>query len=279
MTWSIHRSWRNRRVLNCTSREQLHWGHKAITDDRSSKDVQLRYPSRPDVLALNSLSIRLEAGASYAFCGTSGAGKSSQSGVAQVGDLRLTVCRYPGCSTALLRHNIWQSPPRRSGHPQYRQQAASRSDGLRQPRGGLIRRDCPLELAGELRCYMARGSWLNPSQSGAQDPDSVTQDDLEWACEQAWYDSAYRLMCLSDGYTNSILSFIRSLPHGFDTDLGMKGGQLSGGQRQVSSTKDSRREPVLMRSQRLCIARALVRKPRILLLDGESGYQILKKGH
>jgi hypothetical protein len=32
-----------------------------------------------------------------------------------------------------------------------------------------------------------------------------------------------------------MMPFIRSLPQGFDTPLGMKGGQLSGGQRQVSN--------------------------------------------
>lgn len=48
---------------------------------------------------------------------------------------------------------------------------------------------------------------------------TISQDELERACRDA-----------------SILEFIQSLPQGFDTSVGFKGSQMSGGQRQVSNT-------------------------------------------
>ena len=64
------------------------------------------------------------------------------------------------------------------------------------------------------------------------DPD-VTDEEIIAACKSA---------CAHD--------FIEGFPEGYDTDLGQGGVNVSGGQKQ-----------------RLCIARALLKKPKIIILD------------
>ncbi|MCR4639895.1 ABC transporter ATP-binding protein [Ruminococcus sp.] len=71
------------------------------------------------------------------------------------------------------------------------------------------------------------------------------RDNLRWGDENATDEEiikACRSACAHD--------FIMSFPDGYDTDLGQGGVNVSGGQKQ-----------------RLCIARALLKKPKIIILD------------
>lgn len=102
--------------------------------------------------------------------------------------------------------------------------------------GGHSVRDYPLET---LRNQVAMVLQKNVLFSG------TIRDNLKWGDENAIDEEmidACKSACAHD--------FIMDFPDGYDTDLGQGGVNVSGGQKQ-----------------RLCIARALLKKPKIIILD------------
>ncbi|XP_077473724.1 bile salt export pump [Stigmatopora argus] len=181
--------------INCFSEN----GHKLdkVKGDIEFHNVTFFYPSRPDVMILNDLSVQVKADETTAFVGPSGSGKSTAVQLIQ---------RF---------YDPKEGKVTLDGHD-------VRSLNIKWLRSliGIVEQE-PVLFATTIADNIRFGK------------PGVTMDEIIQAAKEA---NAY--------------NFIKDLPQKFDTLVGEGGGQMSGGQKQ-----------------RIAIARALIRNPKILLLD------------
>ncbi|WEW55887.1 ABC multidrug transporter mdr4 [Emydomyces testavorans] len=164
------------------------------------RDVRFSYPTRPDQIALDGLSINILPGQFCALVGPSGSGKSTTFAI-------LEKFYNPISGSVII-----------DGTDITKQSQTSFRDSI-----ALV----PQENV------LFEGTVAFNIGLGARPGYEVTETEIEEACRLA-----------------NIHETIMALPDGYQTICSQEGKQFSGGQRQ-----------------RLSIARALVRRPRLLLLD------------
>ncbi|XP_077436057.1 bile salt export pump [Vanacampus margaritifer] len=181
--------------INCLSDD----GYKLdkVKGDIEFHNVTFHYPSRPEVMILNDLSVQVKSDETTAFVGPSGSGKSTAVQLIQ---------RFYDPKEGMVTLD---------GHD-------IRTLNIKWLRSliGIVEQE-PVLFATTIADNIRFGK------------PGVTMKEVIQAAKEA---NAY--------------SFIMDLPQTFDTLVGEGGGQMSGGQKQ-----------------RIAIARALIRNPKILLLD------------
>ncbi|KAJ1020771.1 hypothetical protein NDA16_004162 [Ustilago loliicola] len=201
------------------------------------KDVEFTYPARPDEKALRGLSISVPAGHRVALVGLSGSGKSTVASLLQrfydptAGSITLNGTDLSDYNVRWLRSQIGvvgQEP------------VLFDSSILQSIAHGLLASPSHVHLHSTL---------LLLSQVG-QEHTSTSVEDLLTTTQQLSDLEEIRSLCEQAAKLAGAHTFITKLPHGYDTQVGEAGGKLSGGQKQ-----------------RISIARAIVKQPKLLILD------------
>lgn len=183
---------------------------KAVTTGPIVFDnVSFSYPSRPDILVLDKVSLTIEQGSAVAVVGPSGSGKST---------LSMILCRMYEVKSGSVYVGLNNDQNNVDGKQQ--NSITNIDPVMLRSSIGVVDQE-PTLFAMSIRENIRYGY------------ESATDEEVEKAAREA-----------------NAHEFIKSLPDGYDTQVGDSGDLLSGGQKQ-----------------RVAIARAIVNNPSILVLD------------
>ncbi|KPM39347.1 Multidrug resistance protein 1A [Neonectria ditissima] len=212
------------------------------SDDLIFDNITFEYPSRPGVRVLNALSFCIRSGQNTALVGPSGSGKSTIVGLLERW--------YSLRDHHVLPQVVEVKPQEKSGEEATKQPETDEKTSPTKISGsitvgghnledldlkwwraqiGLVQQE-PFLFNDTIFNNVAHG--LTGSQ-WEDEPEARKRELVQEACEEAYADE-----------------FINRLPDMYDTQVGDGGAKLSGGQKQ-----------------RLAIARSIIKKPRIVILD------------
>jgi len=204
-------------------------------------NLSFAYPSRPQDLVIEKLSLHTTAGTFVAVTGPSGAGKSTL--------LNIISGLHAPQEGSIMLDGVDIGANR-----------VSREDLHRAV--GVVEQSANL-MSGSIHDAIAYGGgpdWDCDYDYSQQDTPCLTdmvmdKDDAEAARleEMQRRRAAQREMVVEASKLAAAHQFISALPEGYDTQVGARGTMLSGGQQA-----------------RVAIARALVKRPRLLILDEAS---------
>ncbi|SCO83397.1 related to multidrug resistance protein [Fusarium oxysporum] len=223
------------------------------TQDIIFEDVTFAYPSRPHVKVLDGLDLRIEAGKINAIVGPSGGGKSTIVGLIQ----RWYTLQDQHVLAKVIEKEKKGGRKNKKDESDEDVDAENVVDNEPEESGPPIEVHGRILTAGQLLDDIDLKWWRSQIGLVSQEPflfnDTIYKNVAYGLIGSPWENETEdkKRELVREACRESFADeFIDRLPDGLDTLVGDSGAKLSGGQRQ-----------------RLAIARSIVRKPSILILD------------